>query len=192
MRFIRPTISREDAVARMGKKKLLRKLFALARRLILGPPPQPPSTLEIVWLPYVVVRFRLSETFVAGISVEGISGTSNRFDESAFEFAEDENGEVLPVLLVEEEIEKAARDSLQRLLMARAHTNPIPKQVTVEEKETVPYPYWVRIFRNRRGKLDMNVLDAVTGKRPGGKTKVSILDGFIDQDRKRRQANPRP
>lgn len=43
----------------------------------------------------------------------------------------------------------------------------------------IHYPYWVRYFERRRGRFDIRVIDAVTGKTPGAKLKKSLLDAFV-------------
>lgn len=49
----------------------------------------------------------------------------------------------------------------------------------VASADVLYYPYYVRYFERRRGRFDIRVIDAVTGKPPGAKLKKSLLDAFV-------------
>jgi len=48
--------------------------------------------------------------------------------------------------------------------------------------ELIRYPFWVYYYERRRGRLDVKLLDAVNGSRPGAAVKVAFLRALVGSE----------
>lgn len=136
---------------------------------------------ELVWLPYYVipvkVRSRRGEGEIT-VSVEGYSGAF-----AVFEMHEDVvEGEIegetfLPKLDAQDAARIARKQLLATIMRQRSRRDkPAPEEVLCVD--LLHWPIWVYYYERRPGRLDIRVLDAVTGSKPGPRVRTSILAAF--------------
>ncbi len=73
-----------------------------------------------------------------------------------------------------------ARTQLTTAILRGSGWGSAPRLGDVLESDVVGYPFWVYYFERRRGRLDIKLLDAVTGRSPGPKTKATLLQAFVE------------
>ena len=50
------------------------------------------------------------------------------------------------------------------------------------EMAVVHYPFWLIYYRNRRGEMQLGVLDGLNGRREGGEIAASIRKGLMEKN----------
>jgi len=144
---------------------------------------RPLPYLETVWLPHYHVRIETVlkgacsdvDTLVGGheggFAVMDLADVPDLVDvdELAFRPAIDEAKAI-----------EIARTGLMTALMRSPGWRARPTVGPVRHIELLQYPFWVYYYQRRRSRLDIKVLDAVTGQMPGPKLKCAILTAFVD------------
>ena len=70
-----------------------------------------------------------------------------------------------------------AQSFLRRFLMAQRGPS---RQLTMHQSHACYYPFWAGYFRRRKTKLDVRLLDAVTGKRTGAGIRRAFLSTILE------------
>jgi len=134
--------------------------------------------LEMVWLPYHRVRIPLTKAGYQGafeLLVGGHDAVVVRITGGGFELeAALDRDQFAPTVTVEQAVEIARG----QLTLARVREPGWSNQdfdVGRPEVEPLLYPLWAYYYERRKGMLDVLLLDAVTGKLVGSRTKVAFL-----------------
>jgi len=101
------------------------------------------------------------------------------------ETADVQAGQVLPVVLQEQAAIEAGKSWLKYDIMRlagslryrRLDVTPLP------EAKTVYYPYWLIYFRDRKGKMQFDVLDGLSGQKEGGQIIKSVKIGLVEKQK---------
>ena len=189
MKYVQPRLSEAAAISFFERRRL-GNLWGLLR--------QPRSTTrnsnrperripyaELVCLPYYIIRIRLRSARVESeitVSVEGYSGSFAIFRTHADIVDGERQGETFRPRLEEEDAIRIARKELLAAIMRRrgGREKPVPHDVL--NVELLQYPFWVYYYERRRARLDIRVLDAVTGSKPGQSVRASLLTAFAKHD----------
>jgi hypothetical protein len=94
-----------------------------------------------------------------------------------------EQEQVLPIVLQEQAAIEAGRSLLKYDVMKlagglryrRLDITPLP------EAKTVYYPYWLVYYRDRKGKMQFDVLDGLSGQKEGGQIIKSVKIGLVEK-----------
>ena len=93
-----------------------------------------------------------------------------------------EEGEFFEPAITAEDALETSRSGLWRAAL----NNHQGKRLLVDERpevKVVQYPFWAYYFRRPGGKLDVKLLDAVTGSIAGPKDKVALLKALAQRER---------
>ena len=182
MLHLRPAIDEAEAhrrwhTARKGEfRRTFRTVF----------PEPPPHKVECVWLPAYLVtiplqtRERLDDVIC---SVDALSGSFAIFQMASELESGDPAGESFPPSIDESEAERIARELLLKTILRRRARAGKPVPGATRSVEPLLWPYWVYYHRRRGGRIDIQLLDAATGDRPGHKIKLGLLEAFRAQAR---------
>jgi hypothetical protein len=80
--------------------------------------------------------------------------------------------------LDENEAARIARKELLAVIMRQRSGRKKPLPGNVVNVELLQYPFWIYYYERRRERLDIRVLDAVTGSKPGPSIRASFLNAF--------------
>ncbi len=132
-------------------------------------------------MPYYLLHVapRIDEGPPITVSVSGYAGIFAIFQLHEFLLDGAPPEEAFPPALTPEEAERVARRELVgTLIRLRGNRKRFEPGDTVGI-ELIHYPYWVYYFERRRGRLDMRVLDALTGEKPGHRLKLAMLEALV-------------
>ncbi len=138
--------------------------------------------MDVVWLPYYRVTI---ESVAKGQSrqidtlVGGHDGSFAVMDLAGLTLEPQPQAEHFDPTLDEAEADQIARSGLVAAILRSPGWASKPTVGDTHRVELIQYPFWVYTFERRRGRLDIKVLDAVTGNLPGPKVKGSILEAFV-------------
>jgi hypothetical protein len=196
VRFIQPTVDQDAARQRFEHQRFKRLRQALSAGLRYLSPAnlltdrsarvveshRPLPYMEVVWLPYYHLCI---ETVAKGASrpvdvlVSSHDGQFAMMDLSGLTFASLDDAEHFDPIMSQDDAVEIARTSLVAAILRSPGWGTKPKIGQTLHVELVQYPFWTYTFERRRGRLDIRVLDAITGKLPGPKTKGTILQAFV-------------
>lgn len=193
MRFFQPLLDRRNALERLERRrfKRVRRLAGAAAsviRRLMGVPVRPTEFrrplpyVELVWLPYYLVRMDVSFRGSPKTLTSLVSGRDGQFAVSELPepgTASEEGVRLYPPLLDEARAAEIAHTGLVSTVLRTARVARGAVVGDVRTVEPVQYPFWVCHYERRRGRLDISVLDAVTGKWPGPRIKTTILQAFV-------------
>lgn len=108
--------------------------------------------------------------------VGGLSGVATLHEPGSLAFEDAVPRERFEPAISEAEARAIARETLFRAVLYGRKRSGIPFDEPVDTA-LVHYPYWVYYYR-RRNRIDIRLLDAVTGQRPGHKIKLGIVEAF--------------
>ncbi len=193
VRFIQPVVDRDAARERLQRRRFDR-LRRWARALV-GALPRPNRSagdaelrqrlphLELVWLP----RYRITieaatrtETRRANVLIDARDGQATLIDLTDVSLAAHPEAETYAPRLDEHEAVQIARSTLVTAILRSPGWSSKPKIGQTLDVELLQYPLWAYTFERRRGRLDLKVLDAVTGSPGGPKTKATLLAAFVE------------
>ncbi|MDH4271865.1 MAG: hypothetical protein OEW18_07795 [Candidatus Aminicenantes bacterium] len=118
-------------------------------------------------------------------SLISVSSSVDGDDEGAIRVGTQEIAatQVLPALLDREEAvsrgKRVLRYDLMRLAGGLRYRN--WEMVIHPEMAVVHYPFWIIYYRNRRGEMQLGVLDGLNGRREGGEIAASIRKGLVEK-----------
>ena len=81
-------------------------------------------------------------------------------------------------------IDYHARGEITSALMAHLGLASEERLREVLGVDLLHWPIWVYYYERQPGRLDIRVLDAVTGSKPGPRVRVSLLDAFAAAKKK--------
>jgi hypothetical protein len=177
VKHLRPAIDRIAALQHWNAPRtgLIRALW---RKLS---PPAPPKRVELVWLPAYLVTIELDLRGVRNdvtCSVEGLSGSFAIFQIHSSIEDGGPPGESFAPVIDALTAERTARESLIKTILRRRGRAGKPVPRGTKSVEPLLWPYWVYYHSRRGGRLDVQLLDAATGDRPGRKIKLGLLEAF--------------
>lgn len=187
MRYARPQFDSDEAAQRLRKSR-----FQLLRRA-LGLVTPPPIRMELVYIPHFVITIPVyqgeSKSTVTA-AVEALSGAFSlrRYKDEILESENAAQGDVFPPQLDEDEALAIARDGVLKNALRERGGRRSFRWAEPESVELLQHPFWVYYHQRRRGFLDIRLLDAVTGDRPGSKTKGGVLEAFVAAGREKDSA----
>lgn len=169
-RCARAIVRRDFASSRLGRKGVFRRCWQVLRRIIPGTcSPLGVAHLELIHLPSYLVR-ALGRRGGASIMIDGYEGHAGAVDLTGVEW--DEQPLLFqPSLSAQQALQAAARFRLAG--PSTVFRNPAPK--IDPEVELVGYPYWAYYYERQAGKLDVRLLDAISGNLVGARVKVALL-----------------
>ncbi|MBN1344709.1 MAG: hypothetical protein JXQ73_18600 [Phycisphaerae bacterium] len=193
---IEPVVDERAARRRIERKRLARLRRLLGRVLRVGGAcadedisPAASSRfrrslpyLELVRLPYHHLVFEAATRGVtreAHVLVGGCDGQFTLMDMSSLRLGELSEVETFGATIDEGQAVQLARSGLVAAVLRSPGWGGKPRIGELMGSEVVQYPFWVYYHERRAGRLDIKVLDAVTGKLPGPKVKGSILQAFV-------------
>ncbi|GMV99007.1 MAG: hypothetical protein AMXMBFR84_01460 [Candidatus Hydrogenedentota bacterium] len=188
MRAIRPKVP--ESVAR----RKLRGWFDLIRRHAGFAPRLKGRTIpriELVWLPHYLIGFHAElhgKPSRINVGVNAYSGAFTVYHGDGDTTTLPAEAEQFTPKLSPDEAAVLARKGMQKyVILARGQRNK-PTMGDMLDTELFYYPYWVYYYERRPGRIDVRVLDASTGEKPGHKAKLAIIDAFTHAAR----VTPRP
>lgn len=146
-----------------------------------------PDKLEQVWLPVYLVTIALlrgDRSYAATCWVDALRGSFALVDLDDPPVTDEPEGDAFPPRLDADEAERIARESLITVILRRRSKSGKPTPGDTQSRELLRWPFWVYYHHRRRGLIDIDVLDAVTGRPAGQKIKLGILDAFRDAERR--------
>jgi len=170
VRSLRPRIAREEA-----------------QRLLKLPGPRPGSHrggwrlphLELVGLPCYRVDLEAGGwggTRRATYLVDAVSGGAAQLT-GEHEWGEGPVGALLEPRLTSSEADAETRALFERGALLAKWAR--PRLLAVGAPELVAYPYWVGYYERRPGRLDLRVLDALSGRPGGAAPRRSLIEAFV-------------
>tara|TARA_R110001592_G_scaffold133907_2_gene349376 strand:+ start:41 stop:631 length:591 start_codon:yes stop_codon:yes gene_type:complete len=139
---------------------------------------------EQIWFPYHIYTLEMTSRRNPGlmqVSVEAWSGAFAIFQLGG-ELIDSppEKGEVFAPRLHLEDCESHARDNLLHTIMRqRSRLGGKPVAGAVVERETILYPLWVYYFARKKGVIDIKIVDGISGRPSGHRTRTGVLDAFV-------------
>jgi len=96
-----------------------------------------------------------------------------------------EQKQVLPIVLQEQVAIKTGKTLLMYDIMKLAGSLRYRRLdvIPLPETKTLYYPYWLIYFRDRKGKMQFDVLDGVSGQKEGGQIIKSVKLGLIEKQK---------
>jgi hypothetical protein len=135
---------------------------------------------ELIWLAHYYMEFRLEArgtTIDMGVTLDGWNGSFSLVELTAKTEDEPEGERLAPRIDQTTAIAMARQELLHTVIRARSRgTRPTPKELL--HIELLYLPYWAWYYTPRPGRLDIRLLDAVTGETPGQRIKRAILDAL--------------
>ncbi len=188
MRYVRVQFDVDEAIELLTKSKLsaIRRAFGFQRA--------PALRIELIYLPHYVFTvpvYQGKSKSTAGAAIEALSGAFSlrRYKDELLSDTPPEPGELFTPQIEESDALDIARDGILHNALRERGGRRTFQWAEPESVELLQHPFWVYYYARRRGLLDIRLLDAVTGDRPGSKTKGGVLDAFIEAGRKT-QDNP--
>ena len=110
--------------------------------------------------------------------MDGCSGSFAIFEMHADIVEGGIEGETFPPKLDEQDAARIARKQLLATIMRQRSNREKPAPEQVLGVDLIHWPIWVYYYERRPGRLDIRVLDAVTGSKPGPRLKTAVLAAF--------------
>ena len=196
MPFIEPRIDEAWAISFFERRRpgnlwgLIRPRHGSTGRVGAGGPRRLPC-VELIWLPHHLINMRVTSRRGPGeisVVVEGHSGAFAVFErhENLVDGLPAENA--FPPKLDTEEALGIARRQLLRSIMRRRGQRYKPVIEGAVHAGVFHYPFWIYYYERRRGRIDIRILDALTGEKGGARTKAGVLSALIGDDAAARAA----
>ncbi len=192
MRLVEPTIALDDARHTLERRwwhRFRRRAPATSQPVDRNGAPTLPR-IELIYLPYYLVIIETTFRAVArdvNTLVEAYSGSFAILGEQDVTRESGSEHPCFPPAIELEDATEIARNGLALALLRSRGGQRKPQVGEVRKTDLLGYPFWVYYYERRRKRLDIKVLDAVTGRLPGPKVKSSLLAAFIAK-RQRDQA----
>jgi hypothetical protein len=184
MKIIEPRVSEKDA-RRFFERPRLRNLWGLLKLLKRSRPIEISSSrgrklpyLELLYLPYYLIRFRVESFQEPGaieVSVEAHSGAFAIFQMQDDLSERSETREWFQPKLSEAEAVEIGRRELVASILRRRGNREKPSVGEVLGIDFFYYPFWVWYFERREGLIDIALMDAARGVKGGDRTRVGVL-----------------
>ncbi len=194
VKHLEPYLDEADALSVFERKRMpwLRKWLLGENEVALGRQSHHFRRMpyaERVWLPYYVIDYDVKTKkldSVISVSIEAYSGAFAIFQmQTQLIDGEPPEGEFFPPEMPEDEAVSTGRDHLHTAIVREKGRRLDPEVREAVNIEIVHYPFWVYYFERRRGLIDIKVLDAARGEKPGNKTRISLLNAFAKASEER-------
>lgn len=139
-----------------------------------------PFKSQCVWLPVYLVTIPMTDrgtTAQFPCTVDGLSGAFALFAMPETITEGTPPGESFPPSIPAAESDSLARAALTASILRRRRKSATARLGPTESIELLRWPYWVFYYRRRKG-IDIRLVDAATGDRPGHKIKLGLLEAF--------------
>lgn len=172
----RPIMDEADAQRRLAREPFPVRLW---RRAGTGF-----RRMECVWLPYyrmtVTLESRSGEGTLEAV-IDGYNGSLMivSTDRAAVE-GMPPDAQHFPARLTPDEAMTVARHEITAKALSQRGSARRPHVKAIATTAMLYWPYWIYYFERRAGRLDIRLLDGLTGERPGHKLKSSVLTAFLD------------
>jgi hypothetical protein len=146
-----------------------------------------PPFVERLWMPaHAVCLYGASSQRPSSVwtSVDGWSGQFSLFERVGELARCDVEEDHFAASIDEARARDLARSGLFEIVLRRPGRIGKPAMFDAKETRLYHYPVWV-CYRRRRAGLDLEVLDGYTGKRPGAKVRIAVLDALIAANKSR-------
>ncbi len=183
MRYVRPQFGVDIAIQRFTNTRFKRIKSAFGRQ------PAAPLRVELIYLPHYAITIPVhqgdakSAVYAAIEAYSGAFGLQQYKDELLADASTQPGDSFAPRITEHDAIALAREGIIRNALRARGGRRKF-RWNDPESVELLQHPFWVYYYARRRGLIDIRLLDAVTGDKPGTKTKAAVLDAFIDAGRK--------
>lgn len=190
MNGLRPEFSAQQAETVLTRRRFARtrailRFITRPLRRPAGQSGAPAIPLELVWLPQYWIRFVVDDgaktkRFEAMVCGHGQGAVAVDLSRRAWQPIDGDAA--LPESLTEADATEQARDGLTATMMQAPKWS---NRTVVGEpvSKLIGYPYWVYYYRRRGDKLDIKLLDAMTGRVAGPKAKAAFLAALAHQQR---------
>lgn len=138
--------------------------------------------IECLWMPAYAVLLRTTvrgQEKMMWTSVDAWAGDVTLFDAVVELEPCEKTDAFLPPGLDETQAAQAARSGLQKYILRRRGQMNKPVIEAVEQIELFYFPLWIYYFARRGKHIDIKLLDAVTGKSAGPKTRLGVLNALV-------------
>jgi hypothetical protein len=182
MQYVRAQFALNEATERLTRTR-----FSGIRRVLgIGLPPA--LRVELIYLPHYAITipvYQGESKSTACAAIEACSGAFSlrRYKQELISDQPQDTGQVFTPQITEAEALEIAQDGILRNALRERGGRRTFKWAEPESVHLLLHPFWVYYYARRRGLLDIRLLDAVTGDRPGSKTKGGVLDAFVDAGR---------
>ncbi len=188
MNGLRPTVEADEATATLTRRRFARTrgvVGVLIRPLVPRGNDSSGERLELLWLPNYWVRFAVAdgaktkrfEALVCGHGQGAVAVDLSRQTWQTIDSSDTFAESLATTVAIEQ-----AHDGL-KAAMVRAPKWSSRAVVGEPQCELIGYPYWVYYYRRRGDKLDVRLLDAMTGRLAGPKAKAAFLAALAHQKR---------
>ena len=182
MQYARAQFALDEATELLTKTR-----FAGVRRAIgMGLPPA--LRVELIYIPHYAITipvFQGKSKSTACAAIEACSGAFSlrRYKEELISDQPQDAGQLFTPQITEAEALDIAQDGILKNALRERGGRRTFKWAEPESVHLLQHPFWVYYYARRRGLIDIRLLDAVTGDRPGSKTKGGVLDAFVESGR---------
>jgi hypothetical protein len=173
-----PEVSEAEAVQTGSKRGLLKRLLARGRA--------DAGRIQCVWFPFYFARFALTSPKGPGavtLSIEGWSGAYTVIDLMLPLIEGPPPGEHFPPKLDPDAAERAGRQGLLNTILAQRSRGHKPEPGERQELRLVQCPLWVYYYPRIGTRLDIRVVDGLTGELLGNRTRLGVLEAFVAHHR---------
>ncbi len=180
--FIQPVVDADAAQQSLQHRRFdrLRRGLAWPGRYLLGRAPRRLMRhMEILWLPYYHVTFltrtQKGRQSTANLLINGQDRQSTFWDLSQLQWISRPDQQRFEPRLSETEALDIARQAMFQAGIQNCSWTRGPNDWAADSIQLIHYPYWVAYFEYRNRRLDIALLDAVTGQLTGPAGKVTLL-----------------
>lgn len=173
-----PEVSEAEARHTSSQRGPIRRWLARRR--------QDTSRIQCIWFPFYFITFGLESTKGPGsvtLSIESWSGAFTVIQLQTDLREGPPPGEFFPPKLSPEDAERAGRKDLLATILRQRSRGTKPAPGPVLEQRLVLCPLWVYYFPRVGTRLDIRVVDALTGERLGNRTRLGVLEAFVAHHR---------
>ena len=170
-----PLVTEESARKRLGREPYPQRVW---RRDGTGF-----RRMECLWLPYYRLTVTMDSSLGPGTLQAVVDAHAGclaivHTDAAADEGRPAPECHFPPRLPLEKALGIAKRELTAKVLSQRGSARR-PHVRDIQADGILYWPYWVYYFERRAGRLDLRMLDGLTGERPGHKLKSGLLDAFL-------------
>jgi hypothetical protein len=139
--------------------------------------------VELLYLPCTLFRVRVEsyekETAEETVCIDSLEGTFAFFRQAEFTAVPCRTGRTVTPDLPPRELSKRALSAYRRHLLAlNLHGKRVSQVRNIRLDREIYYPFWIGYF-HRRGALDFDVLDAVSGARQGVQMRPVFIKALL-------------
>jgi hypothetical protein len=128
-------------------------------------------------------EFRNPELRNEFAKIHSSAATEDKKNTILIETEDVEEEQVLPIVLQEQAAIKQGKSLLMYDVMKLAGSLRYRRVdiIPLPGAKTIYYPYWLIYFRDRKGKMQFDVLDGLSGQKEGGQIIKSVKTGLVEK-----------